>query len=95
MSSKNGVVAHCVVIAIWSTITLLVQTIVCSKQTLQFYNAISADPLGFRYEEIEGAVCLAIHVRRIGLRTNNAKSPVRISILITSPKTGIQLPVAS
>jgi hypothetical protein len=52
-------------------------------------------PRGFRYEDIGDAAAFAIHIRRSGLRTNNAKSPVRISIPITNPKTGIQLPVAS
>ena len=37
----------------------------------------------------------SIHCRRNGLRTNNAKSPVRTFIPITTAKTGIQLPVAS
>ena len=41
------------------------------------------------------AVGRAIHDLRSGLRTNNAKSPVKILMPMTNPKTGIQLPVAS
>lgn len=51
--------------------------------------------LASRYEDIGDAVVFAIHARRSGLRTNKAKSPVRTSMPITNPKTGIQLPVAS
>jgi hypothetical protein len=48
-----------------------------------------------RYEDVGEAVSSAIHDLRNGLRTNNAKSPVKISMPMTNPKTGIQLPVAS
>ena len=40
-------------------------------------------------------VVLANQASRNGLSTSSAKSPVRTSMPITSPKTGIQLPVAS
>jgi hypothetical protein len=37
----------------------------------------------------------AIHFRRSGLSTNSASRPVTMSMPITNPNTGIQLPVAS
>ena len=48
-----------------------------------------------RYEDVGDAASFAIQDLRSGLRTNNAKSPVKISMPMTNPKTGIQLPVAS
>ena len=50
---------------------------------------------GQRGTNVGGAVGLVIQDLRSGLRTNNAKSPVKISMPMTNPKTGIQLPVAS